>query len=216
MMVVSRKEHQLLIAYEYIHGANLEEIIHKSCPIKLNGNDKMFVALEIGMAVEYIHGRHIIHQDIKPANILVSERSKTAYLTDWGLANMKDSLAQFGAAAPGEMCGPRYAGSELYMAPELLLNNERCTSMSDMWSLGLTCLEMFTDSEPWVLNNRGALPGLLLKQRLPHALAKLQSCLTEIVEPLVEYEPQLRMNATALVTRLKSKVDLVKRYGFNF
>ncbi|KAL2078691.1 hypothetical protein ACEWY4_026376 [Coilia grayii] len=215
MIAVCRKEHEILIASEYIHGANLEQILHTQC-LKLNEEDKTFVALEIGMAVEYIHGRNIIHQDIKPANILVSERSKTAYLTDWGLANMKDSLAQFGISASGSFCGPRVAGTPLYMSPEVLLHDKRCTAMSDMWSLGLTYLEMFTGTLPWTLNNPFAVTGVLLKQEPPHALAILQPHLTEIVEPLVKYEPQSRMNATALVTRLKSKVNLVKKYGYEW
>ncbi|XP_063077036.1 GTPase IMAP family member 8-like [Engraulis encrasicolus] len=126
--------------------------------------------------------------------------NKTAYLTDWGLANMRDSLAEFGLAASGSMCGPRSAGTELYMPPELLLENQRCSSMSDMWSLGLTYLHMFTGSVPWTLKKQLALTGVLLRQERPHALAKLQPHLTEIVEPLVQYEPQSRMTATDLVT----------------
>ncbi|KAL2084216.1 hypothetical protein ACEWY4_019734 [Coilia grayii] len=180
MMAVSRKEHQILIVHEYIHGANLHQILHRKCPIK------------------------------------ISERTKTAYLTDWGLANMRDSLAQFGAAAPGDFCGPQGAGTDLYMAPEIFLHNSHCTTMSDMWSLGLTYLEMFTSCEPWTLNNRSALNGLLSKQEPPHALAKLQPHLTDIVKPLVEYKPESRMNSKDLVACLKSKVDLVKRYGYTW
>ncbi|KAL2092564.1 hypothetical protein ACEWY4_012362 [Coilia grayii] len=216
MMAISRKEHQILIAHEYIHGANLDQVLHTEYPIKLDEEEKKFVALEIGMAMVYIHRKNVIHQDIKPANILISKRTKTAYLTDWGLANMRDSLAQFGAVAPGEFCGPQGAGTDLYMAPELFMHNSRCTTMSDMWSLGLTYLEMFTSCLPWTLNNRAALTGLLSKQEPPHALAKLQPHLTGIVKPLVEYKPESRMNAKDLVACLKSKVDLVKRYDYKW
>ncbi|KAL2078643.1 hypothetical protein ACEWY4_026328 [Coilia grayii] len=216
MIAMSRKEHEILIASEYIHGANLHQIIHTQRSIKLNEEEKMKIALEIGIAIEYIHGKTIIHQDIKPENILVSERTKTAYLTDWGLANMKGSLAQFGVSASGSIYGPRRAGTEVYMAPELFLFNERCTAMSDMWSLGLTYLEMFTGAVPWTINNPHAMIGLLSNKEPPHALTKLQPHLTEIVEPLVKYEPQSRMNATALVTRLKTKVDLGATYGYEW
>lgn len=129
---------------------------------------------------------------------------------------MQDSLAQFGAGVAGDLCGPHGAGTQLYTAPELLLHNERCSTMSDMWSLGITFLEMFTRSAPWTLYNRAAITGVLLKQQPPHALAKLQAPYDDIVKPLVTYEPKSRMNAKDLVACLKSKVDLVKIYGYKW
>ncbi|XP_041954785.1 uncharacterized protein LOC121713843 isoform X2 [Alosa sapidissima] len=75
MMAVAKSETQILIANEYIHGANLHQVLYKGTSIKIQYEDKLFVALEIAMAVEYIHGKQIIHQDLKPANIMkVTER----------------------------------------------------------------------------------------------------------------------------------------------
>ncbi|XP_062398697.1 GTPase IMAP family member 8-like isoform X2 [Sardina pilchardus] len=70
MMAVAKSETQILIANEYIHGANLHQILHTDTPIKLQPEDKLFVALDIALAVQYIHGRNVIHQDLKPANIM--------------------------------------------------------------------------------------------------------------------------------------------------
>lgn len=143
--------------------------------------------------------------------------NKTAYLTDWGLANMQDSLAQFGAGVAGELCGPHAgAGTPLYTAPEILLRNERCSTMSDMWSLGITFLEMFTRCVPWTLSIPAAIIGVLSKQEPPHALAKLQARHDDIVKPLVTYDPKSRMNAKDLVACLKSRVDLVEIYGYKW
>ncbi|XP_062399831.1 uncharacterized protein LOC134089404 [Sardina pilchardus] len=211
MMAVAKSETQILIANEYIHGANLQEILYKkNTPLQLQLEDKLFVALDIAMAVDYIHGKHIIHQDLKPANIMIAA-DKKAYLTDWGMADCKGAISMTTGLHSG-----RLGGTPPYMAPECLVECEKCSTMSDMWSLGITLLEMFTNSQPWSSNDMQEIRKLLYKHQSPHALAKLQPALEDIVKPLIEYEPQLRMNAKDLVILLKSKVDLTKRYGFKW
>ncbi|XP_041961799.1 GTPase IMAP family member 8-like [Alosa sapidissima] len=211
MMAVTKSETQILIVNEHIHGANLQQVIYQDTPIKLQHEDKLFVALEIAMAVEYIHGKQIIHQDLKPANIMIAADNRKAYLTDWGLANCKGTILM----TTGLHTGP-VGGTHPYMAPECLVECEKCSTMSDMWSLGITLLEMFTNSKPWSSNDLQEIRKLLYDRQSPHALAKLQPALKDILKPLIEYKPQSRMNVKDLVIRLKSKVDLTKRYGFKW
>ncbi|XP_062398700.1 uncharacterized protein LOC134088650 isoform X2 [Sardina pilchardus] len=216
MMAVAKSETQILIANEYIHGANLQQVLHTDTPIKLQPEDKLFVALDIALAVEYIHGRNIIHQDLKPANIMIAADNKKAYLTDWGLANLMDTISMArGSSQAGAHCAP-LGGTPPYMAPECLVDCEDCSTMSDMWSLGITLLEMFTNSKAWSYSNPRELRKLLYNQKAPRALSKLQPALHGIVKPLIEYEPKSRMNGKDLVVLLKSKVDVTKRYGFKW
>ena len=102
------------------------------------------------------------------------------------------------------------------MAPECLVEGEDCSTMSDMWSLGITLLEMFTNSQAWSNSSLKELRKLLYKKKPPPALTRLQPALHDIVKPLLEYEPESRMNANDLVKLLKSKVDLTKRYGYKW
>ncbi|XP_041956876.1 GTPase IMAP family member 8-like isoform X3 [Alosa sapidissima] len=210
ILAVAKSETQILIANEYIHGANLQQILFTDTPIELQLEDKLFVALDIAMAVEYIHGRKIIHQDLKPANIMITADNKKAHLTDWGLANVKETVSMTKGS-----CGP-LGGTPPYMAPECLVKCENCSTMSDMWSLGITLLEMFTNSKPWSNSNPQELRKLLLKKNPPQALSKLQPALHDIVKPLIKYKPKSRKNAKDLVILLKSKVDVTKRYGFKW
>ena len=99
------------------------------------------------------------------------------------------------------------------MARECLVECENYSTMSDMWSLGITLLEMFTSSKAWSNSSLQELRELLRHKNPPLALTKLQPALDDIVKPLIEYEPKSRMNAKDLVILLKSKVDLTKRYG---
>ncbi|XP_062399827.1 GTPase IMAP family member 8-like [Sardina pilchardus] len=214
MMAVATSETEILIANEYIHGANLQQVLYKETPIKLQDDeDKLFVALEIAMAIDYIHGKQIIHQDLKPANIMITADNRKAYLTDWGMANWQETMLVTRGSRQGAQCGPQ-GGTPPYMAPECLVDCEDCSTMSDMWSLGITLLEMFTNSEPWSYSKIQELRRFLSKRQAPHALAKLQPQMDGIIKPLLDYESESRMTAEELVIMLKSKVDLTKRYGY--
>ncbi|XP_062397850.1 uncharacterized protein LOC134087985 isoform X2 [Sardina pilchardus] len=213
MMAVARSETQILIANEYIHGADLNKVIYKDTPIKLQYKDKLSVALDVAMAVEYIHGERIIHQDLKPANIMISQGTRQAYLTDWGLANFKETMSGSGQTGKGKTAvyyGP-LGGTPPYMAPECIVECKKCSPMSDMWSLGITLLEMFTNSAPWPSNNQQEIRELLYEQQSPQALGTLQPALHDMLKPLIEFKPNSRMNAKDLVELLKPKVDVNKR-----
>ncbi|RXN00014.1 Wee1-like protein kinase 1-B [Acipenser ruthenus] len=74
VMAVSKTDRAILIANEYIHGASLEKVLHGDDANfrVLNEEEQCYIGLEVALAVEYIHSKNIIHQDIKPANILAS------------------------------------------------------------------------------------------------------------------------------------------------
>ncbi|XP_063074214.1 GTPase IMAP family member 8-like [Engraulis encrasicolus] len=207
MMACSVTETRILIANEYIDGPNLHNILHCVTPVKLQQQDKLSVALDISMAVEYIHDRGVIHQDLKPANIVVSSCSKRAYLTDWGLANVRDSVIMT-TRATGHMGagGGMLGGTPPYMARECLALCRKCSTRSDMWSLGITLLEMFTNSKPWLKTSPQEIRERLFDQKSPDALAKLQPPFLDIVKPLLLHEPESRMSATDVVLLLKKKV----------
>lgn len=81
-------------------------------------------------ALEYIHGLNFIHRDVKAGNIL---------LTDSGVVK----LADFGSAA---MASPAnsFIGTPYWMAPEVILamDDGEYSGNSDIWSLGITCIEL--------------------------------------------------------------------------
>ncbi|XP_028652089.2 proto-oncogene serine/threonine-protein kinase mos-like [Erpetoichthys calabaricus] len=149
-LAATKKDQYILIANEYVHGASLHVVLHSAdSPVKLEAEEKNYVALDVAMAVEYIHSKNVIHQDLKPANILIEGSSKKAYLTDWGLANVRDSVSlRQGSKISGLLSGP-LGGTAIYTAPECLLTFQPCSVHSDIWSIGITFLELYTNTVPW-------------------------------------------------------------------
>ncbi|XP_072273178.1 uncharacterized protein [Pyxicephalus adspersus] len=215
LMAAAKSDSCILLANEYIHGANLDSILHKpSCPVKLSEDDKIYASLEILLAVEYIHSQNIIHQDIKPVNILVEGKTKKTFLTDWGMANIRETVCT--KRFKSRKVGP-IGGTLLYKAPECVLeDNVPPTKMSDMWSVGVTFLEIFTQRKPWKTYNE--MLKKMFHKETPQSLEVLSQKLQPIVKGCFDYKPNKRPTATRMVSGIKNMegVDLVKHYGYTF
>ncbi|XP_036977900.1 mitogen-activated protein kinase kinase kinase NPK1-like isoform X4 [Acanthopagrus latus] len=216
LMAASRTPSYFLLANEYIHGATLDAVLHMdNCFIKLEGDDAAFISLDLAMAVEYIHAQGVIHQDIKPANVMLHQPSKRAVLTDWGMANIRDTVSiRQGSRLSAQAVGPA-GGTFLYMAPECILHFTEATGQTDMWSLGATYLEVLTGSAPWSVCKQRELAMLLRAQTPPHALAQLDPKFSYL-GGLLSYDASSRATASEVVTFLKSILDLANRYGYKW
>jgi len=120
------------ISMEYIKGQNLKEFLHASGTLAVE--TVVHIARQIGEALKLAHAKGIIHQDLKPANIMV-DQSGRVYIMDFGLAR-----AVYGADAgkPGEV-----AGTPQYMSPEQA-KGEKIGQASDIYSYGAILYEIAT------------------------------------------------------------------------
>src|SRR5712691_8660339 len=102
------------------------------------------LAIGIAKAVGKVHGRDLVHKDIKPANILVTRATRTVKLTGFGIASRLARERQ--SPAPPETI----AGTLAYMAPEQTGRMNRSTdSRSDLYALGVTFYELLTGALPF-------------------------------------------------------------------
>jgi serine/threonine protein kinase len=103
------------------------------------------IAIPLAGALCHVHGRGLVHKDIKPANILVDTASGGVWLTGFGIASRLSREHQ--APAPPEVI----AGTLAYMAPEQTGRmNRSVDSRSDLYSLGVTFYEMLTGQLPFI------------------------------------------------------------------
>lgn len=133
----------LYILMEYMSAGSCYEIMRFSSP---KGIEKEIVIAsilhEVVMALAYFHENRQIHRDVKAGNILINEE---------GLVKMGD----FGIAAnlleKGQRKRARFTviGTPCYMAPEVLKEEEGYTEKADIWSLGITAIELALGAAPY-------------------------------------------------------------------
>lgn len=98
---------------------------------------------QIKDAVQYLYQKNIMHRDIKPQNILLTN-NKTIKLTDFGFAKSFKSNEK--------KLSHTICGSPIYMAPEIIKSN--CyNEKADLWSLGVILYEMIVGVPPYKANN---------------------------------------------------------------
>ncbi|MHC4538107.1 MAG: protein kinase domain-containing protein, partial [Planctomycetota bacterium] len=130
------------LVLEYVPGQTLAERIAKK-PLKLQ--EALTIALQIAEAVAAAHEHDVIHRDLKPGNIKITEEGKVKVL-DFGLAKVVGGEAtdqKTTITEPG-----RVIGTPAYMSPEQA-RGKPTDKRSDIWSFGCILYEMLTATIPF-------------------------------------------------------------------
>jgi DNA-binding CsgD family transcriptional regulator len=129
------------IAMRFVEGVNLRVAIAAAERFKPARAARL--VWQVASALDSAHERGLVHRDVKPANILVSQHAGTehAYLTDFGLT--KRRLSGSGLTGTGE-----WVGSLDYVAPEQLRGSE-VDGRADVYSLGCVLYQCLTGEVPF-------------------------------------------------------------------
>lgn len=181
------------IIAEYIEGDNLKQWILSKGINTLTKALKVIVS--VSNALNYIHGKNIIHHDIKPENILISQNGEVK-LTDFSLAVQKKKEY---------ISSKRISGSPSYVAPEIIQFKEYDERV-DIYSLGITAYELLSGQLPY--SGRNAQETLMMHVSRfvrPVSLSRLNPEVTPKIETAIgkamEKSPRKRYPHISLFLR---------------
>lgn len=135
------------LVMEFVSGKSLEQLLAHS-PIPF-AKAAVWTA-DIASALSYAHGAGIIHGDVKPSNIRVTEHDKVK-LVDFG-------VARFASQVSGS---DRVLGTPAYLSPEQIEGRTQ-DGRSDLFSLGIVLYEMITGVRPFAGNSLGEVCAQIL------------------------------------------------------
>ena len=184
---IHEDEEGLFLVFERVPGETLHERIEKG---PLPGADAVAILRQVAAALDYAHSQGVVHQDLKPANVMVA--NGVAKVMDFGIARrVLETLSTMSKA--------EVAGTPAYMAPEQ--EQGIVTPSADVYALGSCAYQAFTGSLPFPTG------GMMVKaNKMYRPLADFHPALSR-VEPVVaralEPAPEARWpSASAFVEAL--------------
>jgi serine/threonine-protein kinase len=133
------------LALEYVEGESLAQVLGRAAAgTKLNWKNALRLGVHLGRALEFLHGRRIIHGNITPQNIVIRLSDKTVKLGDLMLDKALEGSALQAATLEAKLL------AELpYMAPEQVDPKAYEDNLSDIYSLGAVVYARLTGQPPY-------------------------------------------------------------------
>ena len=160
------------IVMEYIEGKTLKQLLKKRGTLTLSESIDIMLQLTDGMA--HAHDSYIIHRDLKPQNIMIKDDGQIK-ITDFGIAMALNAtqLTQTNSVM----------GSVHYLPPEQA-SGKRCTTKSDIYSMGIIFYELLSGSLPFKGDNAVEIALKHMRDPLP-SLREENSAIPQSIENII-------------------------------
>jgi TolB-like protein/predicted Ser/Thr protein kinase len=178
------------IVMEYVDGQSLKDRLLQG---PLPTEEGLILAIEVAEALEAAHAKGIIHRDIKPGNVMLTQTGH-AKVMDFGLAKQMfpaggmESAAETATALTTEGAT---VGTLAYMSPEQL-RSQTADARSDIWALGVTLYEMAAGARPFQGQSGFELSSAILNQAPQPLPPGVPAELGAVIERCLEKEPGKR------------------------
>ena len=186
------------IAMELLEGATLESLLKAKS--KLPIKTVLAISSQLVSALVYAHQQGVVHRDIKPGNILILKGKKTTKLTDFGIAQASQNLAN--SNQPTD----KVLGTPEYMSPEQILGKV-VDARSDLYSTGVLMYRMLMGLAPFLSDDLGKLFTQIIKGKQPEVLIdneNIQDDIKDLIRKLLQKRPEKRFQkAEELFLELK-------------
>ncbi|KAL3668260.1 Protein of unknown function, DUF547 [Phytophthora oleae] len=173
----------LALVMEYASGGDLDAFLRlqqeRAAPLSEPAIMRIFI--QIVLALQYLFGKHILHRDLKPKNVML-DGDGIVKLSDFGVSKILQNTLD---------SAQTITGTPHYMAPELL-EGDQYDCKSDVWSLGCVLHELVTFSPPFTGSALGAVVGKILHSEPPPISEQYSSPFRALVTDLLEKDPYKR------------------------
>ena len=205
-LAYTKGEKAVCLVHEFIEGSNMEDAIFdtaKKQQLGIQPHHKLFIAQQVMQGMAYMHALRpvIVHQDIKPGNILIQKSTFVAKLCDFGISRIKSVLASTTTTVGA------VDGSPGYMAPECLVGGEKSTTATDIWAVGVTLLEFFCERDAWDVDGE-VNPVEKIKEMMREEIAPIRR--SDTMEPevrswltqCINFNPYARSSAVDILSQI--------------
>src|SRR6187431_1613756 len=168
VLTAERQDDVFFIVMEYVPGDTLEAVIERDGTLDLNR--ALDYTCQICNAMDHAHQQGIIHRDLRPGNVLVTDQGMVK-VADFGTSRFLEIAAH----------GTTVIGSPPYMAPEQF--HGKAVFASDLYSLGVTMFQMLTGDLPYdtptpsdldrMMSGELVSPPRLKNQAIPKAISDI-------------------------------------------
>ncbi len=141
-------EGRLWIAMDYVDGVDASQLLRERFPQGMPEREVNEIVTAVADALDYAHARHLLHRDVKPANILVDDSNpnrRRILLADFGVARRTDDVS-------GLTATNTTVGSVAYAAPEQLMG-KKLDGRADQYALAATAFHLLTGNPPFQHSN---------------------------------------------------------------
>ena len=187
----------------YVEGESLRTRLSRG---PLSTTEAVSVLRDVARALAFAHARGVVHRDIKPDNVLLSEGSAT--VTDFGIAKAISAARTGGGGETLTMAGTSI-GTPAYMAPEQAAGDPNIDHRSDIYAFGCMAYEVLTGRPPFTGQSPAKLLGAHLGEK-PRDVRELRADTPESLAALVmqslEKDPAARPQTASDLVRVLDTV----------
>jgi len=187
-----KQGNEYYIAMELVNGKTLKDILRDKG--RLSQQDSLNIAVQLVKALVYAHSNNLIHRDIKPGNIMITNDG-VIKLMDFGLAKIIHDTAQ---------TATKVIGTPYYMSPEQI-KGDKISFQTDIYAFGVVLYEMLAGVPPF---NKGDVYYHHLHTvpaSLKGIVPEVSDVLNDIVLKCLEKQPEKRfVNSSELLSAIRS------------
>ncbi len=195
------------IVMEYIKGKTLKQIINEDG--KLSLQKTLDISLQLSKSLGYAHRNNIIHRDIKPDNILITEDNKVK-LMDFGIAKVTNSVT---ITSPHNIIG-----SVHYFSPEQA-KGKFVDSRTDIYALGVVMYEMITGRVPFNGDSPISIAVMHIKESVippKEVTVNLPENINAVILKALEKDPANRFQTAKELSKFLNSIKENLNFKVNF